>query len=117
MESAIANMTEWTGQLAGLLWGNALTLLLLLGMGLYLTIRLGLVQVRGFRHSIELISGIHNRPEHEGQISHFQALSTALSATVGTGNIVVGRQTCTVLLQNTRDFFFARLLNPLGNVL
>ena len=87
MQNMIDQLTLWTGELAGLLWGNALTLLLLLGMGLYLTIRMGLIQIRGFSHSVALISGKYNCPDHEGQISHFQALSTALSATVGTGNI------------------------------
>jgi AGCS family alanine or glycine:cation symporter len=83
----VDRLTELSGQLSGLLWGNGLTLLVLLGMGLYLTVRMGLVQFSGFRHSLALVSGRYNRPEHEGQISHFQALSTALSATVGTGNI------------------------------
>ncbi len=87
MNNLLEQLTAWTGQLAGILWGSPLTLLLLLGMGLYLTLRMGLVQVRGFRHSIALISGRYHRPEHEGQITHFQALATALSATVGTGNI------------------------------
>ena len=87
MNSVIDQLTEWSGALSGLLWGNGLTLILLLGMGLYLTLRMGLVQIRGFRHSIALISGTYSCPDHEGQISHFQALSTALSATVGTGNI------------------------------
>jgi len=87
MNSFIDQLTEWSGALSGLLWGNGLTLILLLGMGLYLTLRMGLVQIRGFRHSIALISGTYSCPDHEGQISHFQALSTALSATVGTGNI------------------------------
>jgi AGCS family alanine or glycine:cation symporter len=87
MSDFVGKLTDWTGELAGLLWGNPLTLVILLGMGLYLTIRLGLVQIRGFRHSIGLISGTYHRPHHEGQITHFQALSTALSATVGTGNI------------------------------
>jgi AGCS family alanine or glycine:cation symporter len=87
MSDFVGKLTDWTGELAGLLWGNPLTLVILLGMGLYLTIRLGLVQIRGFRHSIALISGTYHRPHHEGQITHFQALSTALSATVGTGNI------------------------------
>ena len=80
-------LTEWTGQLSGLLWGNPLTLLVLLGTGLYLTIRMGLVQLRGFRHATQLISGKYSKPEDVGEVSHFQALSTALSATVGTGNI------------------------------
>ncbi len=87
MNSLLAQLTEWSGALAGLLWGNGLTLIVLLGMGLYLTVRMGLVQIRGFRHSVALISGRYSCPDHEGQISHFQALSTALSATIGTGNI------------------------------
>ncbi len=87
MSDLVGKLTVWSGELAGILWGNGLTLLILLGMGLYLTIRLGLVQLRGFRHSIALISGAYHCPDHEGQITHFQALSTALSATVGTGNI------------------------------
>jgi len=87
MSDALATLTARTGELAGLLWGNGLTLLILLGMGLYLTIRMGLVQVRGFRHSIALVSGRYSCHTDTGQISHFQALSTALSATIGTGNI------------------------------
>jgi AGCS family alanine or glycine:cation symporter len=87
MNDLLEQLTTWTGQVANALWGSGLTLLILLGMGLYLTLRMGLIQVRGFRHSIALISGGYDNPEHEGQISHFQALATALSATVGTGNI------------------------------
>ena len=82
-----AQLTAWTGQLSGLLWNNTFTLLLLLGAGLYLTLRMGFVQVRGFRHAVGLLSGRYSRPEDTGEVSHFQALSTALSATVGTGNI------------------------------
>ncbi len=87
MTEALATLTAWSGQLAGLLWGNGLTLAILLGMGLYLTLRLGFVQLRGLRHSLALVSGRYSDPGDPGQISHFQALSTALSATVGTGNI------------------------------
>jgi len=87
MSDVIATLTSRMGDLANLLWGNGLTLLILLGMGLYLTLRMGLIQIRGFRHAIELVSGRYNCRTDTGQISHFQALSTALSATVGTGNI------------------------------
>jgi AGCS family alanine or glycine:cation symporter len=87
MSELVATVTVWTGDLAGMLWGNWLTLAVLLGMGLYLTLRMGFVQLRGFRHSIELVSGRYSCRTDAGQISHFQALSTALSATVGTGNI------------------------------
>ena len=83
----IQQLTDWTGQLSGILWGNPVTLLVLLGTGFYLTIRMGLVQVRGFRHATGLISGKYSCKTDVGEVSHFQALSTALSATVGTGNI------------------------------
>ncbi|MDH3985872.1 MAG: alanine:cation symporter family protein, partial [Gammaproteobacteria bacterium] len=80
-------LTEWSGQLSGLLWGNILTLGILLGTGLYLTIRMGLIQVRGFTHAAALISGKYDRKTDGGEVTHFQALATALSATIGTGNI------------------------------
>ncbi|MEN8107635.1 MAG: alanine/glycine:cation symporter family protein [Pseudomonadota bacterium] len=83
----IEQLTSWSGELSGLLWGNPLTLLVLLGTGLYLTIRMGLVQLKGFRHSIHLIAGKYSSHKDQGEVSHFQALATALSATVGTGNI------------------------------
>jgi len=82
-----AQLTVWSGQLSGLLWGSPLTLIALLGTGLYLTIRMGLIQVRGFSHAVGLISGKYSCPNDSGEVSHFQALSTALSATIGTGNI------------------------------
>ena len=87
MKEAIAALTEWTGWLSGLLWGNPITLLVLVGTGAYLTFRMGLVQVRGFRHGMGLLTGRYSKPDDVGEVSHFQALSTALSATVGTGNI------------------------------
>jgi alanine or glycine:cation symporter, AGCS family len=87
MDGLIGQLTDWTGQLSGLLWGNYLTLIALLGTGIYLTLRMGFVQIRGFRHSLHIISGKYSDPNHEGEVSHFQALATALSATVGTGNI------------------------------
>jgi AGCS family alanine or glycine:cation symporter len=80
-------LTAWSGQISDLLWGNPLTLIILLGTGLYLTIRMGLIQVRGFTHAAALISGKYDRRDDSGEVTHFQALATALSATIGTGNI------------------------------
>ncbi|MGD8361975.1 MAG: sodium:alanine symporter family protein [Gemmatimonadota bacterium] len=60
---------------------------LLLGTGLFVTLRLAFIQVRAFRHGWQVVMGHYDDPAHEGDISHFQALSTALSATVGIGNI------------------------------
>lgn len=55
--------------------------------GLFFTIFMRFINVRGFRHSIALIRGKYDKPGTKGEVSHFQALTTALSATVGLGNI------------------------------
>ena len=59
----------------------------LLGTGLFLTIRLGFLQFRKLWHGFAVTSGIYDDPNEPGDVSHFQALTTALSATVGIGNI------------------------------
>lgn len=59
----------------------------LLGTGLWLTIRLGFIQFRRFAHGLAIVSGKYDDPNAEGDVTHFQALTTALSATVGIGNI------------------------------
>ncbi len=70
-------------------WPEALPLIvvLLVGTGIVTTFRLGWVQVRLFRHGLRVVRGDYDDPEHDGDLSHFQALTTALSATVGIGNI------------------------------
>lgn len=60
---------------------------LLLAAGVFTTFRMGWVQVRKLGHAIDVIRGRYDNPADEGDINHFQALSTALSATVGIGNI------------------------------
>jgi AGCS family alanine or glycine:cation symporter len=59
----------------------------LLLVGLVSTVALRFIQLRRLRHAVDVMRGKYDDPEHEGDISHFQALSTALSATVGIGNI------------------------------
>jgi AGCS family alanine or glycine:cation symporter len=59
----------------------------LLGTGVFLTIRLGFLQLRKLGHGFAVTSGIYDDPNEPGDVSHFQALTTALSATVGIGNI------------------------------
>jgi AGCS family alanine or glycine:cation symporter len=51
------------------------------------TVYFGFIQVRGFFHSIALVKGDYSDPNDAGEVSHFQALATALSGTVGLGNI------------------------------
>ncbi|MBD3234732.1 MAG: amino acid carrier protein [candidate division Zixibacteria bacterium] len=62
-------------------------IVLLVGTGLITTIRVGFIQFRKVKHGINVIRGIYDNPQDEGDINHFQALSAALSATVGIGNI------------------------------
>ena len=70
-------------------WGPWLLLPLLLGTGVFLTIRLGGLQLRLFGKAMSLAFGRRRKnDEGAGQISSYQAMSTALGATVGTGNIV-----------------------------
>lgn len=54
---------------------------------IFFTFRMGFINVRGIKHSIQLVQGKFDRPEDQGEVSHFQALVTALSGTVGLGNI------------------------------
>jgi AGCS family alanine or glycine:cation symporter len=82
----LAQLKDITGNISDFLWSAPLAFPLL-GVGLLIAIVLKFVQFRGFKHGIELISGKYDKPEHEGAITHFQALSAALSATIGTGNI------------------------------
>ena len=51
------------------------------------TFYFGFIQIKGFAHAIGLVKGDYSNPEDEGEVSHFQALATALSGTVGLGNI------------------------------
>ncbi len=62
-------------------------LLAVLGVGILFTVWSGFAQVRSLTHGVALLRGKHDRADAPGAISHFQALSTALSATVGLGNI------------------------------
>ena len=67
--------------------GFPLIVLVLLVGAITFTFYFGFINVRGFKHSIEIIKGKYDNPKDTGQISHFQALTSALSATIGLGNI------------------------------
>jgi alanine or glycine:cation symporter, AGCS family len=77
---------EWIGKISGWVWGPPL-LVLLVGTGIYLTFRIGFLQMRLLPYSLKLAFSKNQDKRSEGDISHFQALMTALAATVGTGNI------------------------------
>ena len=55
---------------------------------IFLTVYMGFIQFTGVKHSIDLIRGVYSNPEDAGEVSHFQALATALSGTVGLGRVL-----------------------------
>jgi AGCS family alanine or glycine:cation symporter len=59
---------------------------LILG-AIFFTFRMRFINLWGVRHAIDLVRGVFSNPNDKGEVSHFQALATALSATVGLGNI------------------------------
>ncbi len=67
--------------------GFPLIVVVLLTGGLVFTFYFRFINIRGFKHSIDIIKGKYDNPNDTGQISHFQALTSALSATIGLGNI------------------------------
>ncbi|MEM7084699.1 MAG: alanine/glycine:cation symporter family protein [Bacteroidota bacterium] len=73
-------------ELSGLAWGLPL-LILLIGGGLYLLFRIRFLPFRYLFHAIAVLRGKYDDDKDEGELSHFQALTTALSATVGMGNV------------------------------
>ncbi|MCP4204482.1 MAG: alanine:cation symporter family protein [bacterium] len=81
-------VSEWLSQASNFVWGPYLLPPLLLLTGLYLTIRLRGLQFTKLWHSLYVGLIVRKEPGAKGDISHFQALMTALAATVGTGNIV-----------------------------
>ncbi|MDH3345889.1 MAG: sodium:alanine symporter family protein [Kiritimatiellaceae bacterium] len=79
-------LTGLLEKIDGYAWGW-FTIIVLVGTGIFLTARLLFVQVRHLAHAVVCVMGKYDNPEESGDISHFKALATALSATIGTGNI------------------------------
>ncbi|HLT83977.1 MAG TPA: amino acid carrier protein, partial [Phototrophicaceae bacterium] len=89
MDDFVADVTAFLGDVSGVVWGPFVLIPLLLGVGLVLTVRLRGLQFRKLGAALRL--GIIKRRDvgaDDGDVSQFQALTTALAATVGTGNIV-----------------------------
>jgi AGCS family alanine or glycine:cation symporter len=77
---------EAVGDFAGWIWGFPL-LILVMGGGLFFMAYSRFIPFLYFRHAIRVLAGKYDEHDKEGQISHYEALSTALAATVGMGNI------------------------------
>lgn len=82
----LQTIEQLTGEFVGLVWGIPLVVLLV-GSGILFTIYFGFPQIRFFKHAVDIVFGKYDNPDDKGEISHFQALTAALSATVGLGNI------------------------------
>ncbi len=67
--------------------GMPLIVLWLISGGIFFTLRLKFINLRAFKHAIDVVRGKYDDPNDEGDVSHFQALAAALSGTVGIGNI------------------------------
>ncbi|MCQ2973949.1 MAG: sodium:alanine symporter family protein [Bacteroidales bacterium] len=74
-------------QLDSYISGHPIFIITLIGTGLFFTIYLKFPQIRYFKRAFKILLGHHDKQKSVGDASHFQALSTALSGTVGTGNI------------------------------
>jgi len=83
----VGTLESILGQISDFVWGLPL-IILLVGTGVYLTFRLGFLQIRSLPYALKLTFSRKQDQESEGDISHFQALTTASAATIGTGNIV-----------------------------
>jgi|GEM_PF-28171 len=86
VEGTVHRIGDAIGSMTGAIWGMWLVILLV-SVGLLMTILNGFPQFRGFWHAIQVVRGTYDKPGEEGEITHFQALTAALSATVGLGNI------------------------------
>ena len=84
----MAAIERFLNQASSFVWGPLFLVPLLLLTGLYLTVRLRGLQFQQLPHALWLGLVVRREPDAEGDITHFQALMTALAATVGTGNIV-----------------------------
>lgn len=80
-------LNDFLGLLDGNLGGAWWFPYVLLGTGLFFTIYLKFPQVRYFKHAWKVVTGKYDKAGAEGDTTHFRALTTALSGTVGTGNI------------------------------
>lgn len=79
-------LLKWIGVVNGYVWGWP-TLILLVGTGVFLSFRLGFMQIQTLPYALKLAFSRNQDQKSKGDISHFQSLMTALAATIGTGNI------------------------------
>ncbi len=92
INTATAPIAAWVGKIVFFkipVFGAQLPLVVLwlVAGAVFFTFYMGFFNIRGFKHAIELVRGDYANPNDAGEVSHFQALATAVSGTVGIGNI------------------------------
>jgi AGCS family alanine or glycine:cation symporter len=88
IEQGFAALVTWLEQTLFIdIYGLPLVIIWLVAGAIFFTLRMGFINVRGFSHGVQVILGKYDTPDEPGEVTHSQALFTALSATVGLGNI------------------------------
>lgn len=82
-----ADDADSTIRLTAVRKGVPIVVLWLVCGAVFFTLRMSFINIRGFKHAVLVTMGRYDRPDDPGEVNHFQALSAALSATVGLGNI------------------------------
>lgn len=89
LDSILGTIVAWLASIILFDFGMGVPLVvavLLIG-GIYYSFYFGWYSIRAFRHAIDVVRGVYDDPNDPGEISHFKALTSALSATIGLGNI------------------------------
>ena len=91
INATVAPITDFVSQV--IFWnipigpGIPFIVIWLLVGAIFFTLRMGFINFRGFRQALRIVSGRYDDPKDPGEVTHFQALTAALSGTVGLGNI------------------------------
>jgi AGCS family alanine or glycine:cation symporter len=88
VEQGFAALVTWLEHTLFIdIYGLPLVIIWLVAGAVFFTLRMGFINIRGFGHGVQVILGKYDTPDEPGEVTHAQALFTALSATVGLGNI------------------------------
>ena len=97
MNNISSTLTSFTEIFSG--WIAMPLTITLIGTGVFVTLSLGFIQLKRLKHSFEVVLGKYDNPDDEGDVTHFQALSAALSATIGIGILLVLLLHCALVVQ------------------
>jgi AGCS family alanine or glycine:cation symporter len=107
----VGEFSAFLAELNSVLW-HEYVLYAIVGTGTLFTVWSGFCQYRALTHGPSVLRGVYDDPDHPGAINHFQALSAALSATVGLGNI--GGVALAIALGGPGTIFWMWVIGLLG---